>query len=242
MVQLVTTLIAAVVYLFIFNWRFGIASLIPLALAFVNMSKMLGKDLAQSMKQYMDALEEMSNEAVEYIRGIPVVKTFQQTVFSFERFHKSIKNYEKFSVGYTNKLRRPMTGFTAFVNSIFIFLIGSMMILVLNGFNVSSLLPDFMFYVIFTPILAVTTNKIMFASENTMLAEDALNRIESITKKEIVKYPQTSQKLSNYNIKFNNVSFTYPDTDVEVLHNINLDIKSGTTVAFVGKSGGGKQL
>lgn len=193
MVQLVTTLIAAVVCLFIFNWRFGIASLIPLALAFVNMSKMLGKDLAQSMKQYMDALEEMSNEAVEYIRGIPVVKTFQQTVFSFERFHKSIKNYEKFSVGYTNKLRRPMTGFTAFVNSIFIFLIGSMMILVLNGFNVSSLLPDFMFYVIFTPILAVTTNKIMFASENTMLAEDALNRIESITKKEIVKYPQTSQ-------------------------------------------------
>ena len=102
-----------------------------------------------------------------------------------------------------------------------------MIILVLNGFNVSSLLPDFMFYVIFTPILAVTTNKIMFASENTMLAEDALNRIESITKKEIVKYPQTSQKLSNYNIKFNNVSFTYPDTDVEVLHNINLDIKSG---------------
>jgi len=95
MVQLVTTLIAAVVCLFIFNWRFGIASLIPLALAFVNMSKMLGKDLAQSMKQYMDALEEMSNEAVEYIRGIPVVKTFQQTVFSFERFHKSIKNYEK---------------------------------------------------------------------------------------------------------------------------------------------------
>ena len=103
MVQLVTTLIAAVVCLFIFNWRFGIASLIPLALAFVNMSKMLGKDLAQSMKQYMDALEEMSNEAVEYIRGIPVVKTFQQTVFSFEHFHKSIKNYEKFSVGYTNK-------------------------------------------------------------------------------------------------------------------------------------------
>lgn len=121
---------------------------------------MLGKDLAQSMKQYMDALEEMSNEAVEYIRGIPVVKTFQQTVFSFERFHKSIKNYEKFSVGYTNKLRRPMTGFTAFVNSIFIFLIGSMMILVLNGFNVSSLLPDFMFYVIFTQYLQLQLIKL----------------------------------------------------------------------------------
>ena len=240
MVQLVTTVVAAVVCLFIFNWKFGVASLIPLALAFVNMSKMMGKDLAISMKEYMDALEGMSNEAVEYIRGIPVVKTFQQTVFSFERFYKSIKNYEKFALGYTDKMRIPMTGFTTFVNSIFIFLIGSMIILVLNGFNVSNLLPDFMFYAIFTPILAVATNKIMFASENTMLAEDALNRIESITNRETVKYPQISKEIKNYDIKFNNVSFTYPDTDVEVLHNVNLDIKSGTTVAFVGKSGGGK--
>ena len=240
MVQLVTTVVAAVVCLFIFNWKFGVASLIPLALAFVNMSKMMGKDLAISMKEYMDALEGMSNEAVEYIRGIPVVKTFQQTVFSFERFYKSIKNYEKFALGYTDKMRIPMTGFTTFVNSIFIFLIGSMIILVLNGFNVSNLLPDFMFYAIFTPILAVATNKIMFASENTMLAEDALNRIESITNRETVKDPQISKEIKNYDIKFNNVSFTYPDTDVEVLHNVNLDIKSGTTVAFVGKSGGGK--
>ena len=240
MVQLVTTVVAAVVCLFIFNWKFGVASLIPLALAFLNMSKMMGKDLEVSMKEYMDALEGMSNEAVEYIRGIPVVKTFQQTVFSFERFYKSIKNYEKFALGYTDKMRMPMTGFTAFVNSIFMFLIGSMIILVLNGFSVSSLLPDFLFYVIFTPILAVATNKIMFASENSMLAQDALNRIESITKREVVKYPQTSKQIKNYDIKFNNVSFTYPDTNVEVLHDINLNIKSGTTVAFVGKSGGGK--
>ena len=115
-----------------------------------------------------------------------------------------------------------------------------MIILVLNGFSISVLLPDFLFYVIFTPILAVATNKIMFASENSMLAQDALNRIESITKREVVKYPQTSKQIKNYDIKFNNVSFTYPDTDVEVLHDINLNIKSGTTVAFVGKSGGGK--
>ena len=198
MVQLVTTVVAAVVCLFIFNWKFGVASLIPLALAFLNMSKMMGKDLEVSMKEYMDALEGMSNEAVEYIRGIPVVKTFQQTVFSFERFYKSIKSYEKFALGYTDKMRMPMTGFIAFVNSIFIFLIGSMIILVLNGFSVSALLPDFLFYVIFTPILAVATNKIMFASENSMLAQDALNRIESITKREVVKYPQTSKQIKNY--------------------------------------------
>ena len=234
------TYLAAVVCLFIFNWKFGVASLIPLALAFVNMSKMMGKDLAISMKEYMDALEGMSNEAVEYIRGIPVVKTFQQTVFSFERFYKSIKNYEKFALGYTDKMRIPMTGFTTFVNSIFIFLIGSMIILVLNGFNVSNLLPDFMFYAIFTPILAVATNKIMFASENTMLAEDALNRIESITNRETVKYPQTSKEIKNYDIKFNNVSFKYPDADEDILHDINFTAEPGKTTAFIGSTGSGK--
>lgn len=240
MIQIITTVIVSIICLFIFNWKFGIASLIPLGLAFLNMYKMMGKDLKVSMKEYMDALEGMSNEAVEYIRGIPVVKTFQQTVFSFEHFYKSIRNYERFALGYTNKMRNPMTGFMTFVNSIFIFLIGSMIILVLNGFNISLLLPDFLFYVIFTPILAVGTNKIMFASENSMLAKDALNRIEGITTKEIVKYPQTSKEMKNYDIKFNNISFTYPETGVEVLHDVSLSIKSGSTVAFVGKSGGGK--
>ena len=153
MVQLVTTVVAAVVCLFIFNWKFGVASLIPLALAFLNMSKMMGKDLEVSMKEYMDALEGMSNEAVEYIRGIPVVKTFQQTVFSFERFYKSIKNYEKFALGYTDKMHMPMTGFIAFVNSIFIFLIGSMIILVLNKFLLMLLIHRLFFLFYHFPLL-----------------------------------------------------------------------------------------
>ena len=240
MAQLITTVCAVIVCLFIFDWKFAVASLIPTLLALSNMFKMVGPDLQDSMKAYMDALEGMSNEAVEYIRGIPVVKTFQQTVFSFDRFHQAIKNYEKFAIGYTNKMRIPMTLFTTFINSIFIFIIGAMILLILNGFNLGKLMPDFLFYVIFTPIIAVTTNKIMFASENTMLAQDGVNRIEGIINEKPFSYSKSTNKIINNDIEFEHVSFSYPGSSNEVLHDINLKIKSGTTVAFVGKSGGGK--
>lgn len=240
MAQLITTVCAVIVCLFIFDWKFAVASLIPTLLALSNMFKMVGPDLQDSMKAYMDALEGMSNEAVEYIRGIPVVKTFQQTVFSFDRFHQAIKNYEKFAIGYTNKMRVPMTLFTTFINSIFIFIIGAMILLILNGFNLGKLMPDFLFYVIFTPIIAVTTNKIMFASENTMLAQDGVNRIEGIINEKPFSYSKGTNKIINNDIEFEHVSFSYPGSSNEVLHDINLKIKSGTTVAFVGKSGGGK--
>lgn len=239
-VQLITTFVVSLICLFVFDWKFGVASLIPIVLAMVNMMKMIGKDLQDSMKEYMDALESMSNEAVEYVRGMPVVKTFQQTVFSFERFHQSIKRYEKFALGYTNKMRIPMTSFTTFVNSLFIFLIGSMILLILNGFDISNYLLDFLFYVIFTPMITVATNKMMFASENSMQAKDALMRIESITHQVAFTYPKVSQLAQNDDIEFKHVSFTYPGSEKEVLHNINLTIKSGSIVAFVGKSGSGK--
>lgn len=240
MAQLITTVCAVIICLFIFDWKFAVASLIPTLLALSNMFKMVGPDLQDSMKAYMDALEGMSNEAVEYIRGIPVVKTFQQTVFSFDHFHQAIKNYEKFAIDYTNKMRIPMTLFTTFINSIFIFIIGAMILLILNGFNLGKLMPDFLFYVIFTPIIAVTTNKIMFASENTMLAQDGVNRIEGIINEKPFSYSKSTNKIINNDIEFEHVSFSYPGSSNEVLHDINLKIKSGTTVAFVGKSGGGK--
>ena len=235
-----TTVIGVLICLFVFNWRFGAAVLIALIFAFLNMMKMVGKGLQESMKAYMDALEGMSNEAVEYIRGIPVVKTFQQTVYSFERFYKSIKNYEKFALGYTNQMRMPMTLFTTLINSVFVFLIGTMVLLIAYGFDAGELMPDFMFYVIFTPIVAVTANKMMFASENNMLAKDAVQRMEGITKEKAFQYPEKGRKIKNHDIVFDHVSFTYPGSEAEVLHDISLEIKENTTVAFVGKSGGGK--
>lgn len=238
--QLFTTVIVVLICLFIFDWKFAVAALIPMFLALTNMFKMMGPSLHQSMKAYMDALETMSNEAVEYVRGIPVVKTFQQTVFTFERFHKAIKSYEKFAIDYTNRMRIPMTLFTTFVNCIFIFLIGLVIILILNGFDLNSIMPDFMFYVIFTPILSVTTNKIMYASENSMMAKDALSRIESIINEDSFVYAQNINEIKDCDIVFENVSFKYPGSENEVLHDVNLNIKAGSTIAFVGKSGGGK--
>lgn len=238
MVQMIVTVISVFVLLFVFDWRFGIASLIPLILAFSQMFKMIGPDLNDSMKAYQDALTAMSNEAVEYVRGIPVVKTFGQTVYSFHRFHKTIKDYEKFAIGYTNKMRIPMTTMTLFINSIFIFLIGLVIIMILSRMNISMHLSDFVFYVIFTPILAVTANKIMFASENTMLAQDALDRVHSITDQ--VPFTYGNEKISSYDIEFKNVTFHYPGSDEDVLKDISFTVKSGETVAFVGESGGGK--
>lgn len=240
MVQMVITTLSIFILLFVFDWKFAVATLIPLILALLNMFKMVGKDLEKSMKEYMDALDAMSNEAVEYVRGIPVVKTFQQTVYSFQRFYQTIKDYEKFAIGYTNKMRIPMTAFTTWVNSIFIFLIGLVMLMALNGFDLKQHIPDFLFYVIFTPIVAVTTNKIMFASENTMLAKDAVARIHSITDLKPFVYNDNSKKLDHYDITFNHVSFHYPEQEMNVLEDIQLHIPEGKTVAFVGPSGGGK--
>lgn len=238
MIQMIVTVIIVFILLFVFDWKFGIASLIPLALAFSQMFKMVGPDLNESMKAYQDALTAMSNEAVEYIRGIPVVKTFGQTVYSFHRFHKTIKDYEKFAIGYTNKMRIPMTTMTLFINSIFIFLIGLVIIMILNGMDITMHISDFIFYVIFTPILAVTANKIMFASENTMLAQDALERIHSITDQ--VPFTYGNEKTSSHDIEFKNVSFHYPGSQENVLKNVSFKIKENQTVAFVGESGGGK--
>jgi len=239
-IQMVVSILAIFVLLFVFDWRFGIASLIPILCAFRQMFKMVGPDLSESMKAYQDALEAMSNEAVEYVRGIPVVKTFQQTVYSFHRFHTTIKDYEKFSIGYTNKMRIPLTSMNLFMNSIFIFLIGLVIIFIKNGTDMTGYIKDFIFYVIFTPILAVNANKMMFASENTMIAQDAVDRIHAILNEKPLTYPQSHVTLSTYDIEFKNVSFHYPHNQENVLKNINLTIQEGQTVAFVGPSGGGK--
>ena len=152
-VQLLTTLIVILICLFLFDWRMGVATLMGVILAMLNMLKMIGPGLADAMKAYQDALEKMSNEAVEYVRGIPVVKTFQQTVFSFERFHAAIKNYEKFALGYTRQMRLPMTCFSTIVNALFIFIVGCLFLLLTSGLDVQGLFPDFMFYLILSPLV-----------------------------------------------------------------------------------------
>ena len=129
----VATPIGLIALLFIFDWKLGILSLIPVVLAFLIMASMTGKKMAQKMKEYQNSLDAMSNEAVEYVRGIPVVKTFGQTVFSFKRFKATIDNYEKWVISYTKDLRIPMMLYTAAINSVFVFLIAAALIFTKNG-------------------------------------------------------------------------------------------------------------
>lgn len=222
-----------------FDWKLGLLSLVPVLFAFVIMGAMTGSRMKQKMEEYQNALEEMSNEAVEYVRGIPVVKTFGQSVFSFKRFRDAIKKYEKWTIAYTKELRWPMVGFTTLINAIFAILIAAAYWLGGESGN-RELFVNLLFYIIITPILTVTLGKIMYAGENTMIVEDALNRTDSILNKKPLPESGKQQEIKDYSITLDQVSFRYDDAKQDALHEISLDIRSGEHVAFVGPSGGGK--
>lgn len=236
------TPIGLVVLLLVFDWRLGLLSLIPVVLGFAIMSTMMGANMKKKMEEYQNALEEMSSEAVEYVRGIPVVKTFGQSVFSFKRFRDSIKKYEKWTIAYTKDLRIPMMGLTTAINSVFAILIAATFWLggVKSGSVDGTFLLNLMFYIIITPIITVTMTKMMYAGENVMIVEDALNRIDGLLEKKPLPQSVNPEKPQDASISFKNVSYRYDGASDDAIHNISLDIKSGEHIAFVGPSGGGK--
>lgn len=236
------TPIGLVVLLLVFDWRLGLLSLIPVVLGFAIMSTMMGANMKKKMEEYQNALEEMSSEAVEYVRGILVVKTFGQSVFSFKRFRDSIKKYEKWTIAYTKDLRVPMMGLTTAINSVFAILIAATFWLggVKSGSVDGTFLLNLMFYIIITPIITVTMTKMMYAGENVMIVEDALNRIDGLLEKKPLPQSVNPEKPQDASISFKNVSYRYDGASDDAIHNISLDIKSGEHIAFVGPSGGGK--
>lgn len=234
----VATPVGLLVLLLVFDWRLGLLSLVPVILGFAIMMTMTGKRMQEKMKQYQDALDAMSNEAVEYIRGIPVVKTFGQTVFSFKKFKASIDDYGKWVIAYTKELRMPMMFYTAAINSVFAFLIAGALLFTSNGVTDEFLL-NLLFYIIITPVISLTLTKIMFMSENEMIVADALERIDSILNLEPLSEPSILDKPKDSSVELCNVSFSY-DGKNDVIKDISLKIESGQTVAFVGPSGGGK--
>ena len=175
----IATPIGLLFLLLVFDPRLGILSLVPVCLGFLIMMKMTGKDMEQRMKEYQNALSDMSNEAVEYVRGIPVVKTFGQTIFSFKRFKASIDNYEKWVIAYTKGLRLPMMCYTTAVNGVFAFLIAGGIIFTREGVT-KELLLNLIFYIVITPVIGTTLTKIMFMSEDTMIVSDAISRIDEV--------------------------------------------------------------
>lgn len=234
----IATPLGLLAMLLMFDWRLGLLSLVPVFIAFSIMSAMTGKRMAEKMKQYNNALENMSNEAVEYVRGIPVVKTFGQSVFSFKKFKGTIDEYAKWVISYTKDMRVPMMIYTAAANGVFAFLIAGALWFSANGVTNEFLL-NLIFYIIITPVISLTLTRIMFMSEDGMIVNDALSRVDGVLnaafmpESEKIEYPKDSS------VTLSDVHFSY-DGKKEVIRGVSMNIGAGQTVAFVGPSGGGK--
>ncbi len=234
------TPVAMLVMLFVFDWRLGLLSLTPMVIGFVLMFRMAGPSMKVRMAEYQKALENMNNEAVEYIRGIPVVKTFQQSIYSFKNFHAAIMQYKQWVVSYTVSLRLPMTCFTVCINGIFAVLVVSGILLIATAPDYKTFLLNFLFYVLFTPFCTVMMTRILFSSHNAMLASDAVERVMSILNERPLAEPAQPVSPGDASVTFEHVTFTYNGASRPALCDVSFHVPQGATFALVGPSGGGK--
>lgn len=234
------TPVGLLVMMAVFDWRLGLFSLIPAALAFLIMgTMMMGPKMAEDMKQYQNSLETMSSEAVEYIRGVPVLKTFGQTIFSFKRFKAAIDEYEKWTLGYTKSMMIPMIGFTVFSNGIFAALIIAAYVFGGNTLTDTFVL-NLIFYILITSILTTTLMKVAYAGESQMIVEDALNRMDEVLGQEELPDAAKGKKVKDASVELKDVTFAYDDMKQNAIDGVSIEIPAGAHVALVGPSGGGK--
>lgn len=236
----IATPIGLLAMMMYFDWRLGLICLIPAAIAFALMGTlMMGPKMAADMKQYQNALETMSSEAVEYVRGIPVVKTFGQTVYTFKRFKGAIDEYEKWTLGYTKNMMLPMTLFTTAANGIFAAIIIAAFAFTGGGVTDVFVL-NLLFYMLITSVLTVTIMKVAYAGESQMIVNDALNRMSEILETEPLPDNGKNEKPANSSVTLENVAFSYENSGNNAIDGVNLSVKSGEHIALVGPSGGGK--
>jgi ATP-binding cassette subfamily B protein len=235
------TMLGLAVLMFLFDWRMGLLCLATVLLALIVMYVLMtGPLLKKKMAEYNMALDSMSNEAVEYVRGIPVVKTFSQSVFSFKRFKTSIDEYQKWVIAYTLDLRMPMTLYTTLVNASFAVLIAFTLVMANRNSLDGEFLLNLIYYIIVTPSMAVTLNRIMFATENEMIVAEALDKTGRIFALDALKDPDDAKLPDDNELELKNVRFRYPEANVFAVDGISLNIKPGQKIALVGPSGGGK--
>lgn len=225
---------------FIFDWRLGLVCVLPLLFSLLFLKKMMGGDRAECMKEYMNALEEMNTAAVEYVRGIPVVKVFQQTVYSFKNFHASIMKYWKFASNFALSCRVPLVGFMLTINAPSLLLIPIGILLILTAADYKGFLLELIFYMLFVPLCAAMMGKIMNAGESIMAAKEAVGRVYEITQAKTFEEGKLEEKIKDNSISFENVSFTYPGNQQRAVEQVSFTVPQGKTYALVGSSGGGK--
>ncbi|MEM7026844.1 MAG: ABC transporter ATP-binding protein [Pseudomonadota bacterium] len=228
------------VLLFMFDWRLGLATLLPVFVAMTIMGIMMGLGGKSFMRKYLDALEQMNTEAVEYVRGIPIVKVFQQTVYSFKNFHKAITDYREMVFQYTLQFEKPMTTYLTIVQGIVYVLVPVGILLLTSAENYTEVLVNIIFYIILTPLFAQTIMRSMHFTQNITLAKEAVDRVENLISAEVHSQSSHPKPISSYGINFNNVSFTYPGKDTKAIDSISFTIKAGQHVTLVGASGSGK--
>ena len=235
----ILTPVAAVIMLFLFDWRMGLLCLLTMVLALCCMMAMMGGKNAGFFHRYQKEIEKMSGEAVEYVRGIPVVKMFQQTVYSFKAFYNAIRSYSDLASRYAMSCRNGQTGFLTCINGAFALLIPAALLLASGG-NLKQVLVNFIFYALFAPACGAMINRIMYMSEAVMEADEAMGQLEGILKEEPLSEASQPQKAQGTQVAFEHVSFTYPGTARPALSDVSFIVRPGSTVALVGPSGGGK--
>ena len=231
--------IIALVMMFVFDWRLGLATLVPIAYAIFILST-LGRKGTKFMERYMQSLEEMNSEAVEYVRGIPVVKVFQQTIYSFKNFYKTIETYHQMVTAYSNSWKVPYCIYTTLVNGFVLFLVPVAILIIGNGDDVKLTIVNMMIYVLVTPLFSQCVMRSMYLSNATNQAGIAIDRINDIARTKDLEVCENPVPMQGFDVEFKNVNFTYPGTEAQVLHNISFAVPTGSTVALVGASGGGK--
>ncbi len=236
----IITPLTALVLVFVFDWHLGVACLVPVLLSVSIMSFMLGKKGRYFMQSYMDSLEEMNTEAVEYVRGVPVVKVFQQTVFSFKNFYNSIVKYKEMVSGYTKIWRLPMSLYTVIINGFSYFLVPAAILLIGSTGNYAMVILNMFFYILVTPVFSQSIMKSMYLNQAIGQASEAISRLENLTSAEQLSVPVNPVPIKGYNIRFENVSFSYPGANRKAVDRVSFKIPQGQTVALVGASGGGK--
>lgn len=234
------TMIVSMVVMVAFDLRVGIPMVVLFAISFVLQGALMGKDSMTFMKTYQDAMESMNHEAVEYVRGISVVKVFGQTVESFTKFHKAIQDYKKNALAYTLSCRKGMVAFSSLINSGFLVLIPAGVIVALTTDDLLGFTQKFLFYLIFTPACSVMLNKIMYMTSYKMQAEEAMRRIDTILTAEPMPEAEAPATPQNSDIAFEHVTFAYEGSEQHAIHDVSFTVKSGSHVAIVGHSGSGK--